>query len=333
MSKLPNHYGSVTKLKDNRTRPFMVREGVTGQQKVIGFAKSKEEALNLLADYNRDPWSVVQEKMTFQELYDLFLEKRGTKLGESTLHSLKSVLRYCSHLLHKSYKDIKAYHMQDCIDNCGHGYATQSAIKNLFYHMDRFAIELDLTTKNFSSILTTEQPKESNKTVFTPEEREKLWENVDASWVDTILIFIYSGFRISELLEMKKEQVDLEKGTLKGGKKTKSGKNRVVPIHPKILPLIEKRMMEDGDFLISYKGQSTNISTYRKKWQQMMIQLQMNHSVHECRHTFRSLLDSAGANKVCIDRMMGHSSIGTGERTYTHKTLEELRMNLELVSN
>lgn len=54
---------------------------------------------------------------------------------------------------------------------------------------------------------------------------------------------------------------------------------------------------------------------------------------HECRHTFRSRLDSAGANKVCIDRIMGHKSKGTGERVYTHKNIEELKMNIELITN
>lgn len=60
---------------------------------------------------------------------------------------------------------------------------------------------------------------------------------------------------------------------------------------------------------------------------------QMNHTPHECRHTFRSRLDSAGANKVCIDRIMGHSSGNTGERVYTHKTLEELKEAIELIKN
>jgi integrase len=63
-----------------------------------------------------------------------------------------------------------------------------------------------------------------------------------------------------------------------------------------------------------------------------MDRLGMVHTPHECRHTFRSRLDSAGANKVCIDMMMGHKSKEVGERVYTHKTLEELRAALELVT-
>ena len=54
---------------------------------------------------------------------------------------------------------------------------------------------------------------------------------------------------------------------------------------------------------------------------------------HECRHTFRSRLDSAGANKVCIDLMMGHKSKEVGERVYTHKKLEELKFAIELIAS
>lgn len=57
----------------------------------------------------------------------------------------------------------------------------------------------------------------------------------------------------------------------------------------------------------------------------------MNHVPHECRHTFRSRLDSAGANKVCIDRIIGHKSNDVGERVYTHKTLQELKDTIALL--
>lgn len=62
-----------------------------------------------------------------------------------------------------------------------------------------------------------------------------------------------------------------------------------------------------------------------------MDELKIHHTPHECRHTFRSRLDSAGANKVCIDLMMGHKSKEVGERVYTHKTIDELKEALNLV--
>ena len=43
-------------------------------------------------------------------------------------------------------------------------------------------------------------------------------------------------------------------------------------------------------------------------------------------------LDSAGANRKCIDLLMGHVSKDTGNRVYNHKTLDELKATVELIT-
>ena len=72
-------------------------------------------------------------------------------------------------------------------------------------------------------------------------------------------------------------------------------------------------------------------SKYYEFWNEILNKLEIEHTPHECRHTFRSKLDSAGANKKCIDLLMGHKSKDVGERVYTHKTIEELRQAIELI--
>ena len=42
--------------------------------------------------------------------------------------------------------------------------------------------------------------------------------------------------------------------------------------------------------------------------------------------------DSAGANRKCIDLLMGHVSKDTGNRVYNHKTLDELKATVELIT-
>jgi len=41
---------------------------------------------------------------------------------------------------------------------------------------------------------------------------------------------------------------------------------------------------------------------------------------------------AAGGNRRCIDLIMGHTSKDTGNRVYNHKTIEELRATVELIS-
>lgn len=332
--KNPNGYGTVTKLSGKRRKPWIVKEGISGKQKPIGYTTTREEGLILLAQYNNDPWDIETDKITLQELYELWLEKRAVKLGESNRSSLKSAYKHCSKLVKVRYKQIKSYQMQDCIDNCGCGYSTQGAIKNLWGHLDRFAMELDIISKQCSTLLTSEPIPETSKEIFTDQEVSLLWENKNLPWVDSILFFLYTGFRISEMIDLKVSNIDLEAGTMVGGTKTAAGKNRLVPIHSKIQSIVQNRVEHSkSGYLFEYNGKKLNQSQYREFWAGVMKLLEMEHTPHECRHTFRSRLDSAGANKVCIDRLMGHKSKGTGERVYTHKNIEELKLNIELITN
>lgn len=332
--KNPNGYGTVTKLSGNRRKPWIVKEGISGWQKPIGYTATKEEGMILLAQYNNDPWDIEADKITLQELFDLWEEKRAVKLGTSNRSSLKSAYKHCSKLGKVRYKQIKSYQMQDCIDSCGCGYSTQGTIKNLWGHLDRFALELDIISKRCSDLLTSDPIPETTKEIFTDEEVSRLWENQNFPWVDSVLFFLYTGFRISEMIDLRTETVNLQEWTLTGGTKTAAGKNRLIPIHSKIQSIVQKRFEQSkSGYLFEYNGKKLNQTQYREFWAAVMEALKMDHTPHECRHTFRSRLDSAGANKVCIDRLMGHKSKGTGERVYTHKNIEELRLNIELITN
>ena len=74
--KLPNGYGSVVKLSGKRRKPWMVRkttgyridpvkEKKVNEYIIIGYAATKTEGLQMLADYNRNPYDTKADKMTF----------------------------------------------------------------------------------------------------------------------------------------------------------------------------------------------------------------------------------------------------------------------------
>lgn len=336
--KNPNGYGTVAKLSGNRRRPFIVKKTVGFKENgqpiydIIGYTATREEGNILLAQYNSNPWDVDWAKITLGQLFDLWKEKKAPKLSQAHRHALFSAFNHCKVMKNKLYCQIKAFHMQDTIDNCGKSYATQNAIKNLWLHLDKFAFELDIIQKCYSQLLTSESAPPTTRTVFTVDEVKTIWEHQNEPWVDTVLIFLYSGWRISELLALKSEDVDLEAGTMKGGTKTKAGKNRIVPIHSRIRPFVENRLMQGGERLISLNKRAVPLKLYRSCWKEIMTRLNMSHIPHECRHTFETRLDSAGANRRCIDLLMGHVSKDTGNRIYNHKTLEELRATIELIT-
>lgn len=346
--KNPNGYGSVVKLSGNRRKPFWVRKTTGWNEKghpiyeTIGYCTSREEGNILLAEYNKNPWDVDRIKITLQELFDLWVEKKSPKLGVSNRNSLKSAYNYINKLSKMKYREIKSYHMQDCIDSCGKGYSTQGAIKNLWGHLDRFSLELDIITRCYSDLLTSDPIPATSRNRFSDEEIKRIWklynqyqegkvfEGIPIEWIDTVLIFLYSGFRISELLTLKSKNVNLKDKTFKGGIKTNAGKNRIVPIHSAILPIVKNRLNLDFEYLININGHKVSQTSYRANWNILMTYLNIDKTPHECRHTFESVLDSKGANRRCIDLMMGHVSKDVGNRVYNHKTIEELRTAIEL---
>ena len=332
--KNPNGYGTVTRLSGNRRKPWVAKEGKSGRQKPIGYAATREEALMLLATYNAAPWDIDRSKITLQELFNLWREKKAPKMRLGSQRVLSSAIKHCARLYSTPYCQIKAYDMQDCIDNCGRGYATQGAIKTLWKHLDALALEMDIVGKQYSALLESESVPDTSRKVFSDDEVARLWAHKDLPWADSALFFLYTGFRISEMLGMRLDAVDFEQKTLTGGVKTAAGKNRVVPIHSKIQGIVETRAAASkSGYLFEYNGRKAHAAEYYTVWADLMRSLGMQHVPHECRHTFRSRLDSAGANRVCIDRLMGHKSGSTGERVYTHKTIEELRQNIELITN
>lgn len=337
--KNPNGYGTVAKLSGNRRKPFVVRKTRGWDDRgypvyeTVGYFATREEGMLALAEYNRNPFDIQASKITLKELYDKWVEKKLPKLGASSQGSLKAAFKHCRMIQDMRYKEIRSFHMQDCIDQCGCGYSTQWAIKNLFGHLDKFAMELDVISKMYSTLITAEPIPETSKQPFTLDEINALWKIQDQEWVDTVLILLYSGWRITELLTLKAEDVDLIQGTMKGGIKTRNGKGRIVPIHPLIQPFIEHWLNRGFEYLITDEhGKKLSDGQYRPHFKGIMEQLGFDHCPHECRHTLRTRLDSLGANKKCIDMILGHKSKDVGERVYTHKTIAELKQAIELIT-
>ena len=131
--KNPNGYGSVVKLSGNRRKPYCARKTSGWNDKgypiykVIGYFAERQEAMIALAEYNRNPFDVDLSKITMKELFEKWSKRDFSKMSKSSASSHKSAFKHASALHNAPYKNIKAYQMQEVIDNCGCGYSTQGA--------------------------------------------------------------------------------------------------------------------------------------------------------------------------------------------------------------
>lgn len=339
--KLPNGFGTVYKLNGKRRKPFIARKTIgwddNGKQtyKTIGYYATRKEALAALSDYNTNPYNIDSSSITFAELFDKWKETKYNDISRSAINGYNAAFDTSSSLHNVRFVDIKTVHLQNIINTCGKGYGTLRKIKSLYSQMYRYAMQNDIVSKDYSAYIELGKKNDANtRKPFTEKEINKLFavEN-SIEFVDTILIMIYSGLRIGELLLIKPDDVDLENRTIRGGIKTDAGKNRLVPINHKIYPFVRKRVEEANEYLIvNSKGQKMKYDNYyREKWIPIMEMLNMKHKPHDARHTFATLMSNAEANPVSIKKLIGHSSYSTTEKIYTHKDVEELRKAIELI--
>lgn len=328
--KNPNGYGSVFKLSGNRRRPWCVRVTVgwtdegKQQYKNIGYYKERADAMIALAQYNNDPYDLDNNKITFKEVYEKWSEEKFPKISDSNVRGYKTSFNKCERLHDMKFKQIRKMHMQRVVDENQHlSYQVRMKLKTLFIQLYKFGIENDIVEKNYAQFVDAgEETTTIVRTPFNDDEIELLWRNLDKPYVDTILIMIYSGLRIGELLSIKSANVNVDKQILIGGIKTKASIDRTVPIHDKILPLIN---LDNEYLIVSPTGKKMSYNNYiQRQFTPLMKELGMNHLPHDCRHTTATKLDNAGVDKTIIKLILGHARTDVTERVYTHKTPQQL---------
>ena len=371
-----NGTGNIYKMKGGKRRkPWRVRVTVgwelnpkTGRckqnLKTLGYYASRAEAEAALVAYQECPYDLNTKDITFKELYEQWTEDYFKKLTSiSSERTITSAYRYCSGLYNMKMRDIRIYHLQECMDK---GYiipdrgkekgqkryasaCTKGRIKSMFNLMFDWAYAREIVDRNYARAFELDketkikQVREKRKnTIFSNEEIDLLWKNVDKiAFVDMVLCGIYSGWRPQELAILKIKDIDLELQVMYGGMKTDAGKDRCVPIHPLIQPLIEKRYAEAKELGSNYlvndingqQGIYMTYDKYRGRFNKVVERLQMDHHPHETRHTFITKAKRVRMEEYILKRIVGHAINDNTEKTYTHREIEELKAEMRKIED
>lgn len=337
----PNGSGTVVKLSGRRRNPFQVRvntrinaDGYPAYD-VVGCYPDRVSAGIALAEYNKAPYNPSDRKKLFSEVfaswyqwkYKTAIDSPGKKT--SSQNCMIAAYRKCPTLHGMAIWDIRTRDMQDILDQDDLSHAMLEHVRNLFRQMYKYSVQYELVAKDYSQYTRiTKEEDDTQGVPFTGEELRLLWEHRDSPFVDTVLIYCYSGWRINELARMPPENIDLEERTFTGGLKNRYSRNRTVPIHPAIFEMVSHRL--DGRFgsLIYHDGtRAISEQKYRECFSNALqaCGIQAEHTPHDCRHTFNMLLDAAGVDRVARYKLMGHKGQDINENVYTHKDPGQLR--------
>lgn len=340
--RLPNGYGSVYKLSGNRRRPWIARKTIgwsdEGKQLyyTIGYFETRAKAMAALAEYNKNPIGK-RGDITLGALYEEWSESKFPKLSKATQDSYSAAWKHLSILANEKFKDIKTSHLQELIDSMNRNGLSRSSchkVKVLSGLLYKHAMSDDIVDKNYAEMVELPIEEKKEQEIFTDFEIKVLESKVnEVEWIDTILIFIYTGMRISELLTLTKFNVDIDNMFITGGIKTDAGKDRIIPIHSKIQPHIKKWYNTNSEYLINRNGEKIRPDYYRKYlYYPTLEKLGIRKlNPHKARHTFATLLDKAGADTKSIQELIGHSDYATTANIYTHPDIEKLRKAIEKI--
>lgn len=337
----PNGYGSIKHLTGRRRRPFVFVVSEHGRQKPVEYFSTQVEAEIYAADYNKvhRNSSLADHKLTFEELYHRWLSRHiaDTNPSASAICGYKNAFRHCSVLHGMPYAEIKYSDYQRIIDEMrkdGLSYSSAKKVRSLISLMSAYAEKIEAGGKNYAALLSLgrNHPVHPHKP-FSRQKINRLWAHCEEPGVDTVLILLYTGMRVGEMLALQKNDVNLRQGYIRITKSKTASGIRTIPIHHRIFPLIVRRMKSLGPNLVSdSEGNPYDYSRYCILWREVMHSINANdHTTHDCRHTVATLLDNAGANETAKRRILGHAGGDVTERVYTHKGLRQLRKCIELL--
>ncbi len=349
--KLPNGYGSVYKLSGNRRKPWTARITVSREENAdgkmhwkyqyLGYYKTQSEALTALAHYNETPYDIDINKITFAEIFQRWSAEHYPKISKSNIQGYNAAYRLCEPLYALHFNDLRKSHLQGIVDNCGKNYPTLKKLRVLFSVLYKFALENDIVLKDYSQYIDINQYKDRNpnkydRRPFSKEEIDIVWRWKDTNeYIVIILMLIYSGVRIGELLDLKKENVNLKERWFDViASKTEYGV-RKVPIAKKILPFFEFWYNRNNcEYLLSTPDAKHFMyrNYYDSYWKPLIEQLGLkDHRPHDTRHTCISLLTAAGTDDRIIKKIVGHKGQSVTETVYTHFEIQQLIDAIDLI--
>ena len=270
------------------------------------------------------------DSLTLEEVYQQykeweFGENAAKKLSSASVNAYQQGYNYLAVLKDRPINTITLEDLQQIVNNCDKKKATRQNIVLAAKQIWKYAMPRKLCDENVAQFLILPSGRENEHGVpFTDNELSTFWKNRNDDTIAFLLIMCYSGFRISAYLDMT---VNLEEGYFQGGVKNASSKNRIVPIHSAIRPIVEARIRRYGGLL------TTDPHIYRTHMADAMKRLKMDpHTPHDCRHTFSRLCEKYSIREADRKRMLGHSFGGDiTNAVYGHRTLEELRTEIEKI--
>ena len=260
-------------------------------------------------------------KNYFRDLIDYFIYLRQNDLSPTKSIEPKYIRKMLSFLIDKGFSKVSISRKI-------------SAIKSYITFLEKF----NYSKNNYSELISIPKKSKSLPKVMTKKEVSQLIKHVEMNTKknlrdDALIELLYStGLRVSEVVNLKLKDINLEKSEIKilG----KGNKERIVIFNNKSKEKIIRYLKNDKRY-ISIKTEALFQNKFKEALSTRSIQrilkkylnfsgINSKYSTHTLRHTFATHLLEGGADIKVIQQLMGHSSPET-TKIYTHVSSSTLK--------
>lgn len=207
------------------------------------------------------------------------------------------------------------------------------------------AVILGVARAQFSDAIVRPKTREKQVESFSKEEQRKIEQYISNSKADKlfgIILCLYTGLRIGELLSLKWNDIEFNKGILfiskschddwKNGKYVKiidtpktDCSERIIPIPKQVLyRLKELKKKTDNEYIIQGKSNyGAEVRSYQRTFESLLKKLNIPHKgFHALRHTFATRALEVGMDVKTLSEVLGHKNPTITLKRYAHSMLE-----------
>lgn len=275
----------------------------------------------------------LEDALEDYRLYLNVLQRKANRTQSSYIHDVMSYIAFLKQKNITKCEDISVLDIEDFLDAYALNHCAAS-LNRMLASIHSFHLQISLAhpeIKDVSLLVHGMRTSKHLPVYLSVDEIRRIFssfkENEHDQYNKTILVVLYScGLRVSELCDLKLNDVHLSEGILKV--KGKGDKERVVPISSfcvsqmtYYLDAIRSTWDVHGlsNFFVNRLGHVCTRQYVHTMIKQKVMELNLNPkiSAHSFRHSFATHLLDQDADLRIVQELLGHSNISTTQ-IYTH---------------